>query len=172
MNVLMFLTLRAAHVLLAALWIGGSVFGSLMLMPAIMASGPSGGQVMVAMNRRGLGRYMAVLGMTTVLTGVYLLWRFTGGFDPAVAATHAGLSFSIGGAAGILAAVIGGAVVGRSAQQLDGLASQAIAMADGPAKGTLFQQAAMVRQRMKRGSLVVIGLQATALVCMALGHYV
>ena len=39
MNAIMFLSIRAAHVLVAGLWIGSTVFGAAWLMPAIDASG-------------------------------------------------------------------------------------------------------------------------------------
>jgi alanine dehydrogenase len=124
------------------------------------------------MRNGGISIYMGVLGGTTVLTGLYLLWRFTGGFDPAVAASHAGLAFSIGGAAGILAGIVGGGVVGRSSHKVSSLLGQAVEMSDAPARGALTQQAASLRGRMRTGSRVVIALQTIALICMAVGHYV
>jgi hypothetical protein len=124
------------------------------------------------MRNGGISIYMGVLGGTTVLTGLYLLWRFTGGFDPAVAASHAGLAFSIGGAAGILAGIVGGGVVGRSSHKVSSLLGQAVEMSDAPARGALMQQAASLRERMRTGSRVVIALQTIALICMAVGHYV
>jgi hypothetical protein len=63
---------------------------------------------------------MAAVAAATVATGVYLLWRFTGGFDAGVITSHAGLAFGTGGAAGILAGVVGGAVVGRNAVKVAG----------------------------------------------------
>ena len=114
MNAIMFLSIRAAHVLVAGLWIGSTVFGAAWLMPAIDATGPSGGQVMKRIIQNGYSTYMSAICLTTLLTGLYLLWRFTGGFDPSVAATHAGIVFGTGGVAGIVAGVIGGAVVGRA----------------------------------------------------------
>ena len=35
--------------------------------------------------------------MLTLVSGLVLYWRFTGGFDPSGAATHAGLAFGFGG---------------------------------------------------------------------------
>ena len=171
MNALLFLAVRASHVLMAALWIGSAVFVSVLLTPAVEAAGSSGGQVMLRL-RRGVSLYMAVLASTTVLTGLYLFWRFTGGFDPAVSASHAGLAFGMGGASGILAGIIGGGVVGRSANGVANLTGQAIGMPDGPAKGALMQQAAQLRRRVKIGTRVVIMFQMIALVLMAVGHYV
>src|SRR5215831_10575462 len=142
MSVLIFLGLRALHVLLAAIWLGSTVFISYLLMPAIEQSGPSGGQVMMKMNARGLVPYFAILGGTTVLTGLYLYWRFTGGFGADVTSTRAGMAFGVGGVAGIIAAIIGGSVVGRSANKLMAIMGQAARLPDGPEKGALLAQAA------------------------------
>jgi hypothetical protein len=172
MNAIAFLAVRAAHVLVAGLWIGSTVFGALWLMPAVEASGASGGQVMNRIVRNGYSTYMSAIGLTTLLTGLYLLWRFTGGFDPSVAATHAGIVFGTGGLAGILAGVIGGAVVGRSARELSALGALLSLPVEDPARGRCVQRAAMLRHRMKTGTQMVIALQSVALTSMAVGHYV
>ena len=122
MNTLMFLALRAAHVLCAAVWIGSTVYISLLLTPAVEDAGPAGGQIMMRLDRRGLHTYMAAVAATTIVSGAYLLWRFTGGFDPGAIFTHAGMAFGAGGVAGILAGIVGGAVVGRSGSQVVALA--------------------------------------------------
>ena len=75
-STLLFLIIRPLHVLLAAIWIGSGVFMGIMLMPAIDASGPAGGAVMIGMNRKGLVPFFAALAGITVLTGIYLFWRF------------------------------------------------------------------------------------------------
>jgi len=89
-----------------------------------------------------------------------------------VAATHAGMAFGAGGAAGILAGIIGAIVVGRSARELSGLARLAALPVEDPARGLVVQRSAQLRQRMKAGTQVVIGLQSVAIVLMAVGHYV
>jgi hypothetical protein len=165
----LFLVLRAMHVLVAGVWIGSTVFVVKMLTPAIDDAGPAGGQVMMRMN---VTKFMAAFAVTTVATGAYLLWRFTGGFDPGVIMTHAGLAFGTGGTAGLLAGIIGGAVVGRSAVRVSAIMRQAVGVPDGPSKGVLLQQAAVLRRRIHRGSQVVLALQTTALVLMSVGHYV
>jgi len=171
MNAFLFLALRAAHVLLAATWIGSTIFAALLLVPAAEAAGPAGGQVMARINRRGLTPYMAALATMTLLTGLYLFWHFTG-FDAEVSASHAGIAFGVGGISGILAGVVGGSVVGRSVVRLEKLMGQAAGMTDGPAKSTLLQTASGLHRRMKVGSRVVIVLQLIALILMAVGHYV
>ena len=171
MNTILFLALRVTHVLCAAVWIGSTGYHLLLLTPVIEQAGSAGGQVMLRLGNR-LGAYMATLSVVTILSGVYLLWRFTGGFDPAVSATHAGVAFGVGGVAGILAGVVGGVVVGRSAEQMMKIMTESISLADGPEKAALMQRAATCRQRMNGGTRAVLALQTTALVLMTLGHYV
>src|SRR5205085_5066189 len=98
----------------AAIWLGATVFMSYVLMPTIESAGPAGGQIMIGLNRRGMVAFFASTAGMTVLTGIYLYWRFTGGFDPEISRSHAGLAFGIGGACGLVAAIIGGSVVGRA----------------------------------------------------------
>jgi len=173
MDAIIFLVIRAVHVLVAALWIGSTVFVSTLLMPTIETSGPAGGQVFAGINRRGLHIYMATLSLTTLASGLYLLRHFAGAFEVStVVATHAGIVFATGGVSGILAGVIGGGVVGRGSAQITALMGAAVPLPDGPAKGSLLQQAAALRQRVKMATRVVIALQMAALVCMAVGHYV
>jgi hypothetical protein len=157
---------------MAALWIGATVFASAMLMPAIDASGPTGGQLMRRLNRRGFHVYMAAISLTTLASGIYLFWHFTGGFDLSVSASHAGMVFGMGGVAGILAGITGGAVVARSGKQLESLLERAITIADDHTHRALLQRVATLKRRMKVGTRVIVGLQTVALVCMAVGHYV
>ena len=155
---LVFLLLRVAHVLLAAVWIGMTAFTTLLLMPTIKESGVGGAPLAQAMMRRGLHIYMASLGGTVVLTGFYLYWRFTGGFDPALSATRGAMIFGTGGIAGTLALILGGAVVGRNAKKM--------ASASSPA------EFAAARDKSATFGVVVLVLQLIAIAAMALGHYV
>src|SRR3954469_25825241 len=96
----LFLILRAAHVLLATLWVGAVGFVTFFLMPALDEAGPAAGPVMGALVRRKIHVFMASIGGTTVVTGIYLYYRFTGGFDPALSGSMAARVFGTRGAAG------------------------------------------------------------------------
>ena len=172
LNILIYLAVRVLHVLFAAIWIGSTVFTSLLLAPAADEAGRAGGEVMARLDRRGFHVAMATFAGTTVLSGVFLLWRYTGGFDPTVIATPTGIAFIAGGSAGVLASIVGGGVVGRNAKRVLAIMGQAVALPDGEAKGSLVLQAAAARRRVKAGSQVVMALQAAALLLMTVGHYV
>jgi uncharacterized membrane protein len=172
MNVFLFLAMRVAHVLLAALWIGSSVVTIFFLDPAVTASGAAGSQVMSAVNRRGLGQFFGIIAGTTILTGIYLYWRFTGGFDPEVSRSHGGLAFGIGGIAGLFAGIIGGSVIGRATTALDTQAARLVTLADGKEHSALLRDMRATQQRVAAAGRLVIALQVIALSLMAIGHYI
>jgi hypothetical protein len=167
-----FVPVRVLHVLLAAVWLGSTVFTSLLLMPAVNDSGPAGGQIMVNLGKRGISAFFGAIGGLTAVTGIYLYWRFTGGFDPTISASRAGMLFGIGGVAGILAVILGGAVVGRSSNRIVELMGQVMNMPDGPQKTSLLQDVTTLKGRLSTWGSVVLLLQIVAAGLMALGHYV
>jgi hypothetical protein len=171
MGTALFLSLRAAHVLLAAVWVGATVFTSILLMPVIEGSGPVGGQFMQNLEKKGMTAFFAAMGGTTVLTGIYLYWHFTGGFDPEISRSHAGMSFGIGGVCGLLAVIIGGSVIGRSSRKMLAVMEQ-MPKASGAQKAALLQEADTLRGRMKTFGSLVLLLQIIALLTMAVGHYI
>lgn len=170
-STVLFLVLRATHVLIAATWVGATAFVSLFLMPSLAEAGPNAGPVMAALMRRKLHVFMGAMGGTAVLTGLYLYYRFTGGFDPALSGTRSAMVFGTGGLAGIVALIIGGAVVGRNAKKMSELGARLGAARDSE-RGELAAQMSAARQRAASASMVVVVLQVIAIVLMALGHYV
>src|SRR4051812_30822330 len=167
----LFLILRAAHVLLATLWVGAVGFVTFFLMPALDEAGPAAGPVMGALVRRKIHVFMASIGGTTVVTGIYLYYRFTGGFDPALSGSMAARVFGTGGLAGIIALIIGGAVVSRNAKKMAELRAR-LASTPESARAPLAADMAAARRRAATASRIVVALQLIAVVLMAIGHYV
>jgi hypothetical protein len=168
----MFLVIRAVHVLLAALWLGSTAFMVFFVMPALKETGPAGAPMMGAIARKGLNAFMGSLGGITVLTGFYLYWRLTGGFDPALSATHAAMVFGTGGIAGLISVIVGGAVVGRKMKRMTDLGGKAMALPEGPERARLMSESKAARDGGVAGTRIVLALQVVALICMAVGHYV
>lgn len=172
MSTLLFLTLLVLHVLLGAIWFGAAAFMSLLLMPAINDAGPAGGQMMTGLNRKGIVPFFASVSGITVLTGLYLFWHFTAGFSPELSRSHAGMAYSVGGAAGLIAAIIGGSIVGRSSKKVVLVAAQIAKLKDGSERNALIQQADGLRQRMSSFGMVVLLLLLVATVLMVVAHYI
>lgn len=170
-STLLFLTVRAVHVLLAAAWLGTTAFLYLFLVPALDEAGTAG-PALATMGRRGIHKLIASVGGIAVLTGLWLYWRFTGGFNPAASATMGARVFGTGGLAGILALILSGSMVGRATRKLTDLASRANAATDASQRAALMNELTAAKRRMSTWGKVVLVLQVVALVCMAIGHYV
>lgn len=169
---LFFLGVRAFHVLLAAAWLGTTAFIYLFLAPALDEVGPSSVTVMAVLGRRGINAVIASVGGLTVLSGIWLYWRLTGGFDPQQSGTMTARVFGAGGAAGILALILGGAMVGRIAKKMTDLAAKATAAADASQRAAFAAEAGALKRRLSFWGKTVLVLQVIALICMAVGHYV
>lgn len=170
---LVFLVIRVLHVLLAAAWIGASIFAALFL-DRLLAQTDRGSSVAVltTLDRGGFNAFMASVGGLTVLSGLWLYWRFTGHFDPAVSASMGARVFGAGGLAGIIALIIGGSVIGRTFKKMTALASRASSLPEGAERTTVLSQIEGARARVHTTGWIVVALQIIALTTMAVGHYV
>ena len=157
----MFVEVRALHILVAATWFGAAAFLTLYLMPALGRLEPRGGAMLQALEGRGFHRFMAANAGLTILSGAWLYWILTAGFQPQAIASTAGLVYGVGGLAGLLAAIIGGAVIGRSVKRLAALP------ADGASTG---DTAVLLQRRIRGGSRAALSLMLLALLSMTLGH--
>lgn len=152
---------RALHILAAALWVGAAAMLTLHVMPAIRRSGAAGGTVLVEAVRRGVGVFMPIVAGTTILTGVwlYVAWyQVRGGIHGAGA-----LMLTLGALAGFAAAIIGGAVLGRTVAALADLAI-------GPADAANEARIAALHQRGAAASRAALALLIAALLLMVLSR--
>ncbi len=167
-----FLILRVLHVILASVWFGGVVVMFFFVIPAIKEARAGGGAVMAAVQRRNYPVVMQAIAGLTVLSGLYLYWHFTAGFDPVVSASREARVFGGGGVAGILALVIGASIVGRSMKKIGETMAKAATMPDGPAKQALVESVAPLQAKADLYCRIVIVLMLIAIVTMSIGHYV
>ena len=167
-----FLIIRVLHILFAAIWFGAAVAMIFFVAPSIKEAKGGGGAVMAGVLRRKYPEIIQGIAGLTVLSGLYLYWRFTGGFDPVISASMAGRVFGTGGVAGILAIVIGASVVARSMKKAGAIMAKAGSLPDGPEKLALIQSVAPLQARAELFGRIVIVLMVIAIVTMSIGHYV
>lgn len=101
------IVLRFLHVVSGALWVGMLAFTVVFLSPALKDLGPDGGKVMPALQRRGIMVVMPVLALVTLISGMWLFARFSGGSMAAAMATGPGRAFALGGTSALLAFLVG-----------------------------------------------------------------
>jgi uncharacterized membrane protein len=167
----MYLVVRVLHVLCGALWVGAALFSSLFLTPAAQDLGPDGGKLMLALRKRGLIAYFPVIATISLVSGVWLYWRFTAGFSPEVSRSHAGMAFGAGAVCGIAAFIVGGPILSVSLVRAMKLTTEAASLSDARDKADRLSRAAALRRRAAAAGHIVSVLLIAAIVLMALARY-
>lgn len=168
----LYASVRVLHILFAALWLGTAVFLTLYLSPALRSTGSQGMPVTAELLRRGMGTFIAVAAGLTVLSGLWMYWNFTNGLDMAIASHGAGLVLGIGGLCGLVAVVLGGAVIGRASKRSGELAQAVVGMANGSERDATLQSIASLQQRIAFYGRIDVILLLAALVAMCVAHNV
>jgi len=169
---LVFLAVRVLHVVFGAAWLGTAVAGSFFFLPSVADAGPDGGKVVVALARRKFLVYIASVSGMAVLSGFWLYWRLTNGFDPGMSASNSAKVFGAGGLLGLVAAILAVSGVSRNVKKVLRIMGQVAGTPDEKARAALLQQAAKHRQTAAIiGRIVALLLVLTAML-MAVGHYV
>lgn len=168
---LTYLTIRAAHVLFGAVWVGVAVFRAWWLLPMAKDLGPDAEKVSSSLQRRGYIAAAHAIGMISVLSGLWLYWRYTGGFSTEGSSTHAAMVFGSGGVLAILAIFVEALLVGRSMRRARTMARDAAATASEHDRRRLGAGVEILHDRAVVGSRVAAVLLALTIVLMAVANY-
>jgi len=98
--------LRLLHIVAGCIWVGAAVIMALFLLPTARAAGPEGERFLGRLMQR-TGPAFGISMLFTIIPGLIMYGRDSGGFNSAWMGTHYGLSLTVGAAAAILAVVIG-----------------------------------------------------------------
>jgi hypothetical protein len=170
MNALV-LVLRLLHVVLGVFWAGTLIFFAVFLVPAVRDAGPEGAKVMAALQRRRFMDVMPTVAILTILTGIWLYWRISGGFSPAWMSSPAGLALGGGGALSLVAFGIGIGVMRPAALQAGALSRTLADTPEGPERDSQLAVVQQLRQRTAVAGRYVAVLLALATALMAVARY-
>ncbi|HEY6222584.1 MAG TPA: hypothetical protein VIW26_02265 [Gemmatimonadales bacterium] len=154
------LLMRLLHILSGIFWAGTMMFNTAFLFPALKDTGPDGAKVGMALTKRRFPVITPIVALVTILSGLWLFWRTSGGFQESFMQSHMAKTLSFGAACAIVAFIIGVIVV-RPAMV------QAMALAQSNP-----QRAQLLRVRADRVGRVVTGLVVLAAAAMAVARYV
>ncbi len=160
---MLMLVLRFTHIFFAALWVGMMTFQTFYLMPALGEAGPDAGKLMAALMRRRIPAVMLVVAILALVSGMWLFQRLSGGNFAALMATPMGKGFAFGGAAALVAFLLG-IFVTRPAM----MKSMQLAQTQGPTAPEVVR----LRARAVVMGRVVAILLLLALGAMAVARYV
>ena len=162
---------RLLHVLTGIFWVGAMLFMTAFLVPSIAEAGPDGAKVMAGLTRRKFMLILPVVAVVTILSGIWLYWRVSSGFNGVYLRSGPGHTYGIGGILAIIAFGIG-VTVTRPAMMKAAALSQSAMNASPGERDALMARAQQLRMRSAKGGKVVAWLLALSAVTMAVGRYV
>jgi hypothetical protein len=160
-----YLLLLSTHVVTACIWVGAAFFGAWFLMPAIQATGPDGGKVMLAVQKRGWIVVLPVIATITIITGFLLYRPYMG------APGNAAAVLGYGGLVALIAYGLGIGVVTPSYSRAAKLAAQAATVAEGADRASMLALAGRLRHRGTLFARIVSILILIAVVLMVVAKY-
>lgn len=166
------ITLRLVHILLGVIWAGWGIALALFINPAVGIAGPAGGQFMQALaGKTNLVKVMTIAPILVIITGIWMLWVVSGGFNTAWMMSTHGMTLLIGSTLGIVAAIYGLGFVRPLAMQMGQLGAK-IAASGAPPTPEMQAEMGALRQKLLVGGKVVAVLLGATVLLMAAARYV
>jgi uncharacterized membrane protein len=163
--------LRIVHIGSLMAWFGGAIVAFFFLLPTARKLGRAGQPFMDhLMNRRRLGIFFPIVAALTILSGVALYWRDSGGLQSAWITSPSGLAFAIGGLAAIAAFVAGSVLTGPSVAEQTAIQNE-LAAGDGVPTEAQRQRLERANRRMWLASRIDLPLVLVAGLTMAVARY-
>jgi uncharacterized membrane protein len=166
------LVLRFVHIIAGIMWVGSGVFVAFFLIPALAANRQIMPQVMEGLQRRRVFIIIPTAGLLAILSGIRLLWIDSAGFADSYMATGPGRTFSIGGAAAIIALLFQVFVSRPAGVRLGAIAAQLAASPPATERERLTAEADRLRRRNAMATLAAVGFGLLAASAMAIARYV
>jgi uncharacterized membrane protein len=167
----MMISLRLIHILSGVFWAGAVFFSAAFLVPAIVASGPAGGQVMrqLIIVRR-LPVVAGIASLLTILSGAAMYWRNSSLSGGVWAASTQGMTYGIGAVTALLTAGVAATIVGPTGNKLTKLGAE-LAAAGGPPTADQMRTLGALQNRMLFGTRIGAALIGATVITMAVARY-
>lgn len=163
--------LRIVHILAGAFWVGAALTTILFLQSTAREIGPAAGPFMAHLGgkKRMADVVLAAAGLT-VLAGLLMYWRVSGGLDGDWIASAPGISLTIGALCAIAAFALGLTIVRPTIMATLALGRE-IATGGGPPTPDQQAQLRAYAQRSKTVGQAIVPLLVIAVIAMASARY-
>jgi hypothetical protein len=141
------------------------------LEPSLRSLGPDGGKVMIRFFERGYLKLLPSVAVVTILSGLWLLWIVSGGFDAAWMGSGSGIALSTGGVIAIIGFALGMAIMRPAAARIWDIARRLPQETDEAAKNALMAEMGRLRSRSQLGARLVFSMLVVAVGLMATARY-
>ena len=165
------ITLRIIHIVCAIFWAGGVMYLALFIAPAVRALGPDGGKFMQQLSKTNNMPLLMTLAATfTVLGGILLIERLSGGFTAGWFGTPHGIVISTGATFAIIAYLIG-LLVNRPTVAKIASIGQAAAAKGGPPSPEQLQELQRLRTKLFSAINYTAVFVLLAAIAMSIARY-
>jgi uncharacterized membrane protein len=162
---------RIIHVLGGVIWVGSMFFISMFLIPSMTEAGPESGKVMAALTRRKFMIVIPIIAILTMLSGLWLYWRASMGFNSAYMSSGPGRTYALGATMAILGFIIGMTITRPAMVKVSTLMAGA-GTASPAERERIMAEVEAARAKGGRWGRVIAFLLIGAATLMALGRYV
>jgi uncharacterized membrane protein len=165
------IALRLIHISAGVFWVGAAALYLGFIEPTAKATAPESGKFMqYFMVQRRYSMAMSVATTLTVVSGAWLYWRTSGGFQWAWLSSGPGLGFGLGAIAALISYVVGAAVIGPTGNRISAL-GQAMHAAGGPPSAEQLAEMGAAQRKMSTVLRYDFVLLTVALFAMATARY-
>jgi hypothetical protein len=163
--------LRIVHILAGVFWVGAALTVILFIQPTAKEVGPAAGPFMshLAGSKR-LVDFVLGAGGLTVLAGLLMYWRVSGGLEPDWIGSTYGITLTVGALCAIAALAIGGSVV-RPGIMATLAIGREVAASGGPPTPEQAAQLQALQRRSHAAGKVIVPLLILAVAAMASARY-
>ncbi len=170
MNFLLLL-MRVLHIALGVFWAGSLIFNAVFLVPAMRDAGPDAAKVMAGLMRRRFLDILPIAAALTILSGVWLYWHDSVGFQADYMRSSGGMTIGVGAAAAIVAFILGVSVM-RTAMLRAASIVQALPNSPPQEREARMAEAQALRVRAAKIGRIVAALLTVTVFAMAIARYV
>lgn len=165
------IVLRIVHILGGVFWVGAAIVFFYFLEPTAHALGPQGQPfIKHVVDKRRLPIYIVAANLLTVLSGVLLYWRDSGGFRLDWITSPPGIGFTIGGIAAIVATVVGVGFIRPTVEKFGALGDR-LATAGRPPTDEEMGEVHALQGALRRFGGIDLAFLTVAVLTMATARY-
>lgn len=163
--------LRIVHILAGVFWVGAALTTLLFIQPTAREVGPAAGPFMLHLaGRKRLIDFVLGAAGLTVLAGLLMYWRVSGGLDPDWIGSAPGISLTVGSLCAIAALAIAGSIV-RPTIMTTVAIGNAVAASGAPPTPEQATQLQALQHRSHAVGKVIVPLLIVAVIGMAAARY-
>lgn len=164
--------IRLVHIVFGVIWAGANIFLTLFVYPASKKSGISGNEFLKILPKtNNMPMFMTISGLITIVSGIWIIYYFSGGFNISYFNSSFGKCILAGGICTIIAFLNGVLVVRQAGLKLDIIGVELEKMNEPPIPEVIKRIGELSNRIIKATAIEAILLFAATLL-MAIGRYI